>query len=180
MEIYLVRHTTPSLSPGLIYGRLDVALEDTFSAEFETIKTKLPENPDAIYSSPSTRCTVLAQKLNPVFTIDDRLTELNFGDWEGATWDTVNESDLQIWMDDFVNVVVPGGESMRQMSVRVLAFWAELIQTSHKETIIVTHGGVIRLILAHLRNIELANAFDIKVAYGEVVKINIPEISIIN
>jgi alpha-ribazole phosphatase len=180
MEIYLVRHTTPSLSPGLIYGRLDVALEDTFPAEFEIVKTKLPANPDIIYSSPSTRCTVLAQKLNPVFIIDDRLTEFDFGDWEGATWDTVNEADLKIWMDDFVNVIVPGGESMRQMSARVLSFWSELIQTSHKKAIIITHGGVIRLILAHLRDIELVKAFDIKVAYGEVVTVNLSEISSIN
>lgn len=173
MEIYLVRHTTPSLSPGLIYGRFDVALEDTFPAELEIIKTKLPENPDIIYSSPSTRCTLLAQKINPVFTIDNRLSELDFGDWEGATWDTVNEADLKIWMDDFVNTIVPGGESMRQMSVRVLSFWSELIQSGYKKVVIVTHGGVIRLILAHLRNIELANAFDIKVTYGEVVFLDV-------
>lgn len=173
MEIYLVRHTTPSLSPGLIYGRLDVPLENTFLSEFEIIKTKLPDNPDIIYSSPATRCTLLAQKINPVFTIDERLTELNFGDWEGSTWDTVNEADLQIWMDDFVNIVVPGGESMQQMSVRVLSFWSELISSGYQKAVIVTHGGVIRLILAHLRNIELANAFDIKVTYGEVVVLDI-------
>ena len=173
MEIYLVRHTTPSLSPGLIYGRLDVPLEETFPAEFEIIKTKLPRNPDIIYSSPSTRCTLLAQKINPVFHTDNRLTELDFGDWEGATWDTVNEVDLKIWMDDFVNVVVPGGESMQQMYMRVLSFWSDLTQSAHKKAVIVTHGGVIRLILAHLRNIELAKAFDIKVAYGEVVVLDI-------
>ena len=173
MEIYLVRHTTPSLSPGLIYGRLDVALEDTFPAESEVIKTKLPENTDIIYSSPSTRCTLLAQKINPVFNIDNRLTELNFGDWEGGTWDTVNEADLKIWMDDFVNVAVPGGESMQQMSVRVLSFWSELISSGYQKAIIITHGGVIRLILAHLRNIELTKAFDIKVPYGEVVVVDI-------
>jgi alpha-ribazole phosphatase len=143
----------------------------------EVIKTKLPDNPDIIYSSPSTRCTLLAQKINPVFIIDSRLMELNFGDWEGETWDTVNESDLQMWMDDFVNAAVPGGESMLQMSARVLSFWSELIQLSHQKVAVVTHGGVIRLILAHLRNIELVNAFDIKVAYGEVVTINIPEIA---
>lgn len=173
MEIYLVRHTTPSLSPGLIYGRLDVALEDTFLSEFEIIKTKLPDNSDIVYSSPSTRCTLLSQKINPVFIIDNRLTELNFGDWEGSTWDTVNEADLKIWMDDFVNVIVPGGESMQQMSVRVLEFWSELISSGYQKAVIVTHGGVIRLILAHLRNIELADAFDIKVTYGEVVVLDI-------
>jgi alpha-ribazole phosphatase len=176
MEIYLIRHTTPSLSPGLIYGWLDVPLTDTFPQESEVIKTRLPQNPDAIYSSPSTRCTLLAQKINPVFTTDPRLRELHFGDWEGETWDTVNESDLQIWMDDFVNAIVPGGESMLQMSVRVLSFWSELIQLDYQKVAVVTHGGVIRLILAHLRNIELTKAFEIKVAYGEVVLINTLEI----
>jgi alpha-ribazole phosphatase len=176
MEIYLIRHTTPSLSPGLIYGWLDVPLTDTFPQESEVIKTRLPQNPDAIYSSPSTRCTLLAQKINPVFTTDPRLRELHFGDWEGETWDTVNESDLQIWMDDFVNAIVPGGESMLQMSVRVLSFWSELIQLDYQKVAVVTHGGVIRLILAHLRNIELTKAFEIKVAYGEVVVINTLEI----
>lgn len=176
MEIYLIRHTTPSLSPGLIYGWLDVPLTDTFLEEFEIIKTKLPATPDIIFSSPSTRCTVLAQKINPIFTTDSRLMELHFGNWEGETWDTVNESDLQIWMDDFVNAIVPGGESMLQMSVRVLSFWSELIQLNHQKVAVVTHGGVIRLILAHLRNIELTKAFEIKVAYGEVVIINTLEI----
>jgi alpha-ribazole phosphatase len=174
MEIYLIRHTTPSLSPGLIYGWLDVPLTDTFPEESEVIKTRLPQNPDVIYSSPSTRCTLLAQKINPVFTTDPRLRELHFGDWEGETWDTVNESDLQIWMDDFVNAIVPGGESMLQMSARVLSFWSELIQLDYQKVTVVTHGGVIRLILAHLRNIKLINAFEIKVAYGEVIVISSP------
>jgi alpha-ribazole phosphatase len=175
MEIYLIRHTTPSLSPGLIYGRLDVALTDTFPQESEAVKTSLPERFDITYSSPSTRCTLLAQKIDSGFLTDSRLMELDFGDWEGETWDTVNASDLQIWMDDFVHVVVPGGESMQQMSVRVLSFWTELRASSHQKVAIVTHGGVIRLILANLRNISLDKAFDIKVAYGEVVVVRVPE-----
>lgn len=172
MEIYLIRHTTPSLSPGLIYGHLDVPLTDTFLQEFEIIKSKLPVVPDIVYSSPASRCTLLAEKINTPIHIDSRLTELNFGEWEGETWDTVNQSELQIWMDDFVNAVVPGGESMAQMSVRVLSFWDEIIKSTHLKIAIVTHGGVIRILLAHLRNIALANAFEIKVAYGEVVIID--------
>lgn len=174
MEIYLIRHTTPSLSPGLIYGRFEVPLTDTFSQEFEAIKNHLPKNFDSVYSSPSTRCTLLAQQITLNFITDERLTELNFGDWEGETWDTVNEADLQLWMDDFVNVVVPGGESMTQMNTRVLSFWYEILMSSAQKIAVVTHGGVIRLILTHLRNVALADAFEIKVGYGEVVKLSIP------
>jgi len=178
MEIYLIRHTTPSLSPGLIYGHLDVPLMDTFLQEFETIKSKLPAAPDIVYSSPASRCTLLAKKINADIHIDSRLTELHFGEWEGETWDTVNQSDLQTWMDDFVDAIVPGGESMAQMSVRVLSFWDEIIKSSHQKIVVVTHGGVIRILLAHLRNLALANAFEIKVAYGEVVIINTEENSV--
>jgi alpha-ribazole phosphatase len=180
MEIYLIRHTTPSLSPGLIYGHFEVPLTDTFSQELEAIKNQLPENFDSVYSSPSTRCTLLAQQITLDFITDQRLTELHFGDWEGETWDTVNEADLQLWMDDFVNVVVPGGESMVQMNTRVLSFWDELLSSSAQNIAIVTHGGVIRLILAHLRNVALANAFEIKIGYGEVVKLFIPANSGVN
>lgn len=176
MEIYLIRHTTPSLSPGLIYGRLDVGLSDTFESEVTVIKEKLPKHFDHVYTSPSTRCVLLAQKINASFSKDDRLTEFNFGDWEGETWDSVNQRDLHTWMDDFVNGVVPGGESMIQMSERVLAFWTELNQQSYQKIAIVTHGGVIRLILAHVRQLALADAFDIKTTYGEVVKLNTADI----
>lgn len=180
MEIYLIRHTTPSLSPGLIYGRFEVPLTGTFSHELEAIKNQLPENFDSVYSSPSTRCTLLAQQITLDFITDERLTELDFGDWEGETWDTVNEVDLQLWMDDFVNVIVPGGESMLQMNTRVLSFWDELLSSSAQNIAIVTHGGVIRLILAHLRNMALADAFEIKIGYGEVAKLSIPANSDIN
>lgn len=174
MEIYLIRHTTPSLSPGLIYGHFEVPLAHTFPQELEKIISQLPQNFDAVYASPSTRCTLLAQQITPDYMTDQRLREFNFGDWEGETWDTVNETDLQLWMDDFVNSVVPGGESMIQMRTRVLSFWDALLASSVQKTAIVTHGGVIRLILAHLQNVAPADVFDIKVGYGEVFKLLIP------
>lgn len=115
MEVYLIRHTTPAITPGLIYGHLDVDLTDSFLEELKTVKQKLPPVLDAVYSSPSRRCTQLAQQLAADVIVDHRLSELNFGDWEGKTWDTIDPQDSRAWMDDFVNVPAPGGESMVQM-----------------------------------------------------------------
>jgi len=173
MEIYLIRHTTPILSAGLIYGRLEVPLSDTFSQELENIKRKLPEKFDVVYSSPSLRCTELAFHITPDFQTDTRLTELNFGDWEGKTWDTVDQSVLQFWMDDFVNVMVPGGESLTQMYDRVTEFLNSLNQQNYGKTAIVTHAGVIRLILSIIRKAELHDLFEIKVGYGDVIVANL-------
>ena len=168
MEVYLIRHTTPDIRPGLIYGRLDVDLTDSFPEELERVKQQLPLPVNAVYSSPSRRCTRLAKQLSPDFRVDDRLRELHFGDWEGKTWDTIDPHDAQIWMDDFVNMPTPGGESMVQMHERVTHFWNDLIQTASQKVAVVTHGGVIRLLLATNRQLPLASAFDIKIAYGGV------------
>lgn len=171
MEVYLIRHTTPAITPGLIYGHLDVDLTDSFLDELETVKQKLPLTFEAVYSSPSLRCTRLAEQLASVFIIDDRLRELDFGNWEGKTWDTIDQRDSQAWMDDFVNVSTPGGESMAQMHERVIHFWQDLLKISHQRVAVVTHGGVIRLLLAEEKQMPLASAFEIKVAYGDVVVI---------
>ena len=173
MEIYLIRHTTPLLTPGLIYGRSEVLLAETFDQEWEVIKQQLPYGFDIVYSSTALRCTELAKRITPDFRTDNRLTELNFGEWEGKTWDTVDQVQLQLWMDDFVNVTVPGGESMLEMFERVKNFWQELYSISYQKSAIVTHAGVIRLILSLVRQIPLASVFEIKVSYGEVIVIEI-------
>ena len=173
MEVYLIRHTTPLLTPRLIYGRSEVLLTETFDQEWGVLKRLLPEDFDVVYSSPALRCTELAKRITPDFQTDNRLTELNFGEWEGKTWDTVDQVQLQLWMDDFVNVTVPGGESMVEMFERVKHFWQELSSNPCQKTAVVTHAGVIRLILSLVRQIPLALVFEIKVGYGEVILIEI-------
>ena len=64
MEIYLIRHTTPNVINGLIYGRTDVTLADTFEQEKELIIKQLPQKLDAVFSSPSSRCTRLANAIS--------------------------------------------------------------------------------------------------------------------
>ncbi|TDE16487.1 alpha-ribazole phosphatase [Dyadobacter psychrotolerans] len=173
MEVYLIRHTTPLLTPGLIYGRSEVLLTENFAQEWEVAKQNLPAGFDLVYSSPALRCTELAKQITRDFQTDDQLAELNFGEWEGKTWDTVDQVQLQLWMDDFVNVCVPGGESMQEMFERVKEFWQELPTNPDQKIAIVTHAGVIRLVLALLKQIPLASVFEIKVGYGEVIKVEI-------
>lgn len=169
MEVYLIRHTTPLISPGLIYGRTEVPLVDSFQTEADEIKSKLPTTFDAVYSSPSRRCTLLTEQLVPNFQIDNRLCEFNFGEWEGKTWDTIDQQESAAWMQDFVYVSTPNGESMLKMNERVMAFWTDLCQKTYKTVAVVTHGGVIRLLMAADQQLPLASAFTIKVDYGDVI-----------
>lgn len=171
MEVYLIRHTTPAIAPGLIYGRTDVLLADTFKQEKDIIIQQLPLKIDAVFSSPSSRCTLLAAAISETFHLDEDLRELHFGEWEGKTWDTVKREESDYWMEDFLNRRPPGGETMLQMNDRVISFWNKVQSLNYQAIVIVTHGGVIRLICAEVNRIELQNAPGIKVNYGEVIKI---------
>ena len=41
MQIYLVRHTTPDIVPGICYGRQDLGLAASFDAEAAAVRSKL-------------------------------------------------------------------------------------------------------------------------------------------
>ncbi len=168
MEVYLIRHTTPEAAKGLIYGRTDIPLADTFEQEKNAILKKLAFPLHAVYSSPAKRCSLLAQQISPQFVIDERLYEVNFGKWEGRTWDDIDFEESKAWMEDYVNICPPDGESMVQMNERVQSFWNELQMKPFERVAVVTHGGVIRLLLAAVCNLPLKSIFNIEVEMGQV------------
>lgn len=171
MEIYLIRHTEPQLSKGLIYGRTDLPLAPTFAEEKLKVISALPEDIEIVISSPSQRCLLLAQAISYDVIKDERLYELNFGDWEGKTWDTIDRQESEYWMEDYVNRRPPSGETMLEMKERVMACWEEIKAMDRQKIAIVTHGGVIRLLLAIEQQLPLMNLWDRKIAFGEVIRI---------
>lgn len=175
MQLYLIRHTKVATTPGVCYGQSDVGLADSFLTEAETVKKQIADIPfNKIYSSPLSRCKKLSEYLfKEEAQLDDRLMEMNFGDWELQNWDDLRNPTVDEWMNDFVNVPCPNGESFIGMYHRVKSFIDEIKHDSHKNTAIVTHGGVIRCIIAYLNNEDLKDAFKREINYGEVVNLKI-------
>lgn len=173
MEIFLIRHTTPLVNKGVCYGQTDLDVTESFTAEAEAIQQYLPQTIATIYSSPLQRCAKLANTLFPGHDIQwqDDLKELHCGEWEMQLWDEIPKAEIQPWMEDFVNVPVPGGESYVQLHHRVTERF-EAIRAAGKNAAIVAHGGVLRSILAHITGIPLAGSFSaFQLHYGAVVKI---------
>ncbi len=173
MEIYLIRHTKTIAQTGLCYGRTDLDIGDDFLAGAKKIKTKLPEfeNSCMIYSSPLKRCRKLATCFSSQVLIDNRLQELDFGDWENRLFDDLPTEEVAYWTENFVACAPPNGESFSQLVERVAAFW-QMLQTQTTQTIfIVTHAGVIRAWLAIILQLPLKNAFQFQVDYGSVHKL---------
>lgn len=84
MDIVLIRHTSVGVPKGTCYGWSDVPVADTFETEAEETKKNLGTVEfDAVFSSPLTRARKLAAFCGydtPI--VDDRLKEMNMGDWE--------------------------------------------------------------------------------------------------
>jgi alpha-ribazole phosphatase len=173
MEIYLIRHTTPAVEKGICYGQSDLDVTVTFHNESNIIQQHIPSTIATVHSSPLQRCSKLAQQLFPAHSIQyhPHLKELNCGHWEMQLWDHINKEELDPWMNDFVNVAVPGGESYVQLYDRVVQTFNK-INEQQMPAAIVTHGGVIRSILSHITHTPLIDSFNVfKLHYGCVVKI---------
>ena len=176
MEIYLVRHTETICEKGICYGQSDVALAEPFDLVFENIISQLP-NEAVIFTSPLQRCVILAKHIqSKIKTIsyqeDERLKEMNFGDWEMKNWNDILPEQLNPWMEDFVNIPASNGESFIELHTRVGMFLSDKISKKiNKPIIIVSHAGVIRSILCHQTSLPLKDAFQNKVDFGEVIKI---------
>jgi alpha-ribazole phosphatase len=172
MEIYLIRHTTPLIEKGTCYGQADLDVTESFAAEASCIRSHIPEGIAEVYSSPLKRCRQLAEHLFPSHTIrfEERLKEINCGEWELKLWNEIDGVLLQSWMADFVNVGIPGGESYLDLYHRVSSWFDALPE--RKAVAIVAHGGVIRSILSHINGVALKDSFEqFRLRYGCVVKV---------
>lgn len=170
MLVYIIRHTKVEVLPGTCYGQSNVPLATSFPKELAHYKEQLPTHFDQIYSSPLQRCQELAMALdNQTPILEPALMEMNFGDWEGKTWDAIGQQESQPWMEDFVNVAPPNGENLADFFKRVHHFLEHLRLQPYKQVLVVTHAGAIRCIWAFATGMPLKNIFRIPVDYGEVL-----------
>lgn len=189
MEIYLIRHTTPGVAKGVCYGQADLDVTESFLSEATIIQQCLPTVVTSVYSSPLQRCKKLAEHLfaGYVIQLHDDLKEINCGKWELQLWDDIPRDEIDPWMNDFVNVRIPGGESYTDVFERVAQYFGKIIarhtSLSHNgiqpgsadslsRVVIVAHGGVIRSILSYITQTPLVDSFRIfSLNYGCVIKI---------
>lgn len=168
MEIHLIRHTAVENPENLCYGFAEMLLRKNYLQDFNEVQVS--KDYDFIVSSPSQRCSLLADYFKFDYKTDERLREMNFGNWELKKWTEIPEEQINPWYKDFIRVKASGGENLLEMQTRVLSFWNELIQKKDADKVlIITHAGVIRLILQAVLQFPLENMFNIQIDYGKKV-----------
>jgi alpha-ribazole phosphatase len=172
LRLDLLRHGETELGGGL-RGSIDDALTD---AGWQQMRAAvLDHGPwDVIVSSPLQRCARFAEELAaqlglPVEQEAD-FQELHFGDWEGQSPAQLMETDAaglgRFWEDPYA-FTPPNGEPVQTFASRVLAA-VERLQNAHdgKRVLLISHGGVMRLLLARARGLPREQLLQVSVPHG--------------
>lgn len=181
----LIRHGhTIWHETGGVAGRSDIALSDAGRQAVISLANGLGPGwqPAVWYCSPLQRTRETASLLRkrhreqatesslPAIAFDERLVELDFGDWEGLTWAQVHEQhELQMrkWGQDWVNRSPPNGETFAQQVKRcgdwLLELQDRLADDSRHSAVAIIHGGSIRALLCLCLGWPLSRAMNFSV-----------------
>lgn len=150
--LILVRHgRTSANAAGLLQGRIDNELDEVGVQQASQIAAALSrtdQRPDRIISSPLMRARQTAQATAELtglpISIDERWSELDYGEWDGIPISEVRASDWQRWRAN-TGFAPPGGESLAHLNDRVGAACDELSTTAAGGNIAVfTHVSPIK------------------------------------
>lgn len=90
--------------------------------------------------------------------------EMNFGDWEMKKWNDIDQQDLKVWMNDYLRVTCPGGESYHDVKSRLKSFMSEKLRDEYSY-MIVTHGGIIKCFHGIVNN---SDGMNLRIDYGQI------------
>jgi broad specificity phosphatase PhoE len=178
---HLLRHGEHGLLGRVLAGRMPgVGMTERGRAEIASQAERLAgEKIAAIYASPLQRtresAEIVAARLGLPIEFRDDLLELDFGEWTGATFDSIRaDPRWQAWSTQRSLAAIPGGESMRAVQQRVVAALLELNERHlHESVVLVSHGDVIRAVLLFALGMPLDLYNRIEIGQGSISTISI-------
>lgn len=179
LHLDLLRHGETELGGGL-RGSLDDALTANGWAQMR--EAVVGQGPwDRLISSPLQRCARFAEELGarlelPV-TLEKDLQELHFGAWEGQSAAALMETDAEglglFWADPY-SFTPPDGEPVSAFSERVMGAVSRLYQAyAGERVLLISHGGVMRLLLAQARGLPREQLLNVEVGHGGLFSLQV-------
>lgn len=182
MNIYLLRHgETEHNKRGVYYGKTDSHLNIKGIDEINRAKVILEGiNFNKVFISESMRTKqtyeiIFSGKESLKINIDKRINELDFGEFEGKSYDYIKNTypeECLNWENDWKGFIPPDGESYVQFYKRVKQFMDYIITLKEENVLIITHSGVIKSIYCYVlfENIDLFWKFSSKNGDISIIK----------
>lgn len=165
--VVLLRHgRTTANAQGVLAGRTPgVELDEVGRAQARRASERLADVPLAeIVSSPLERCRQTAEAVahGRSVTIDDAITECDYGQWQGRPLAELAREDLWSIVQAQPSAArFPGGESLVQMQARAVGSVRDrdaAVESTHGTDAIwiaVSHGDIIKSVLADALGMHL-------------------------
>ena len=179
LHLDLLRHGETELGGGL-RGSLDDAL--TAKGWEQMRAAVVARGPwDRLISSPLQRCALFAHELgaqlNVPVSLEKDLQELHFGAWEGQSAAALMETDAEglglFWADPYA-FTPPQGEPVSEFSERVLGAVSRLHRAyAGQRVLLISHGGVMRLLLARARGLPREQLLNVEVGHGALFSLQV-------
>ena len=183
-KFILVRHgQSKANESGYLVGKTEAPLSSLGEKQAKAVSEYILKvyKVDAIYSSPLSRaCNTVkgvADALNLPINMENKLTEFDFGKWEGLTHEKIKNSfddGYSKWARDPGVFVPDGGESMAQLQARVVEKIKEIGKKEDGKTVLIgSHSSVIRALQCYIQGLPLTEMKNTPwVVNGSIAEIN--------
>ena len=161
-------------------GQLDDPLSELGWQQLRTV-TKNKQNWQHIITSPLKRCAEfsdeLAQSLKLPVKHESEFKEVSFGLWEGKTADELLKAEpenIKRYWNDPLQETPPHGENLLRFEKRILAAWKKILNDyKGSHILLVSHAGVMRIILCHILGMPLTELFKLDIGLAKASRIQI-------
>jgi alpha-ribazole phosphatase len=179
-DFLFIRHAETDMT-GTFCGHSNPVLNARGHAQLADLIDSLREEEiSAVYTSDLRRAHTTARALAKAFGVDchvrSALREINFGQWEGATWKEIEERDVNYarrWLAEYPQLPAPDGERFYDFEERVLnevKFLSLLAGAEDRPIAVVTHAGVLRTVLCALHGCSEDSAREQTRSYCSVIR----------
>jgi len=175
--VFLIRHgVTNWHDEGKVLGQRDIPLSEAGLIQARSCADALAQVAIAdVVSSPLQRAMqtaeIIGEKMGIDVARDPRMTDFRVGKWSGMPYDEVATSDEYLrFIDNPLSERIPGGESLADIRDRAVGAIEQTLQDSPTGDAIavVTHAGIIRVLLSHYIGSNPANYHRIRVSPGSI------------
>ncbi len=177
MNIYYIRHGQTDFNlKKRVQGCIDIELNNTGIEQAKMAKKNLKNIEfDAVYASPLTRTKQTAYyalgNRNYELNLDYRIAERDYGMYEGLSYDVLEYSKLDFKKTYTIDTYTKNGvETLESMKTRIRNFFNEISKKDYKNVLIVSHGGIGRVIFSELTNKPMQEVYDMYIENCSIIK----------
>lgn len=182
-KFLLIRHATNNTVGKVLAGRTQgIHLNEEGQQQARNLVQQLAHVPiEAIYSSPLERAVEtalpLAQAIKLETIVNDDFLEINFGEWNGRSFEDLNKDPQFQLFNSFRSCTrIPGGELMLEAQARIVNGIATLRKKHPTETVaIFSHADLIKAAIAYYAGIHLDMFQRIEISPASVSIISIDD-----